>query len=195
MRSTDVLRNQAIELASRAFGNLGTRFKVFPQAGVPRDPFEKIDVLGGDGIRVSGVNPDGVVRGSGIFAGGWAAQRTAVYGVPEEELGAYYAQHTLRQHASRPLPVCTSCQRIGARSRTAAERSSRSGGPGWTMSILGNDEDSTRSAHAPADNRWVWGISTTLWWSPWPRLERMRKRSVRRFLDWRRQRPRLVGHR
>jgi hypothetical protein len=70
MRSTDVLRNQAIELASRAFGNLGTRFKVFPQAGVPRDPFEKIDVLGGDGIRVSGVNPDGVVRGSGIFAGG-----------------------------------------------------------------------------------------------------------------------------
>ena len=27
--------------------------------------------LGGDGIRVNGVNPDGVVRGSGIFAGGW----------------------------------------------------------------------------------------------------------------------------
>ena len=28
--------------------------------------------LGGDGIRVNGVNPDGVVRGSGIFASGWA---------------------------------------------------------------------------------------------------------------------------
>src|SRR6185437_3943807 len=40
--------------------------------------------LGGLGIRVNGINPDGVVRGSGIFAGGWGAQRAAVYGVPEE---------------------------------------------------------------------------------------------------------------
>src|SRR5690606_29233910 len=39
--------------------------------------------LGGHGIRVNGVNPDGVVRGSGIFAGGWGAQRAAVYGVEE----------------------------------------------------------------------------------------------------------------
>ncbi len=51
--------------------------------------------LGGIGVRVNGINPDGVVRGSGIFAGGWGAKRAAVYGVPEEELGAYYAQRTL----------------------------------------------------------------------------------------------------
>jgi L-rhamnose isomerase/sugar isomerase len=31
-----------IEVPSWAFGNSGTRFKVFPQAGVPRDPFEKV---------------------------------------------------------------------------------------------------------------------------------------------------------
>ena len=31
--------------------------------------------LGEHGIRVNGVNPDGVVRGSGIFAGGWGAER------------------------------------------------------------------------------------------------------------------------
>jgi L-rhamnose isomerase/sugar isomerase len=37
-----VLRAQKIELPSWAFGNSGTRFKVFAQAGVPRDPFEKI---------------------------------------------------------------------------------------------------------------------------------------------------------
>lgn len=36
------LERQAIELPSWAFGNSGTRFKVFAQAGVPRDPFEKI---------------------------------------------------------------------------------------------------------------------------------------------------------
>ena len=37
-----VLAKQRIELPSWAFGNSGTRFKVFTQAGVPRDPFEKI---------------------------------------------------------------------------------------------------------------------------------------------------------
>ena len=36
------LRGQRIELPSWAFGNSGTRFKVFAQAGVPRDPYEKI---------------------------------------------------------------------------------------------------------------------------------------------------------
>ena len=46
--------------------------------------------LGGIGIRVNGINPDGVVRRSGIFASGWGAQRAAVYGVPEDELGAFY---------------------------------------------------------------------------------------------------------
>ena len=51
--------------------------------------------LGEDGIRVNGINPDGVVRGSGIFAGGWGAQRAAVYGIPESELGAFYAKRTL----------------------------------------------------------------------------------------------------
>jgi L-rhamnose isomerase/sugar isomerase len=36
------LASQTIELPSWAFGNSGTRFKVFAQAGVPRDPYEKI---------------------------------------------------------------------------------------------------------------------------------------------------------
>lgn len=36
------LDEQAIELPSWAFGNSGTRFKVFTQPGGPRDPFEKI---------------------------------------------------------------------------------------------------------------------------------------------------------
>jgi L-rhamnose isomerase/sugar isomerase len=40
--ASEVLRTQRIELPSWAFGNSGTRFKVFPQQGVPRDPFEKI---------------------------------------------------------------------------------------------------------------------------------------------------------
>jgi len=61
--------------------------------------------LGAHGIRVNGVNPDGVVRGSGIFAGGWGAQRAAVYGVPEAELGAYYAQRTLLKREVLPEHV------------------------------------------------------------------------------------------
>ncbi|QFZ20636.1 bifunctional rhamnulose-1-phosphate aldolase/short-chain dehydrogenase [Saccharothrix syringae] len=61
--------------------------------------------LGEHGIRVNGVNPDGVVRGSGIFAGGWGAKRAAVYGVPEEELGAFYAQRTLLKREVLPEHV------------------------------------------------------------------------------------------
>jgi len=36
------LAQQTIELPSWAFGNSGTRFKVFAQQGVPRDPYEKL---------------------------------------------------------------------------------------------------------------------------------------------------------
>ncbi|MFG2305120.1 L-rhamnose isomerase [Actinacidiphila glaucinigra] len=37
------LTAQRIETPSWGYGNSGTRFKVFAQAGVPRDPFEKLD--------------------------------------------------------------------------------------------------------------------------------------------------------
>jgi rhamnulose-1-phosphate aldolase/alcohol dehydrogenase len=46
--------------------------------------------LGEHGIRVNGVNPDGVVRGSGIFAKGW---------------GAHYAQRTLLKREVLPEHV------------------------------------------------------------------------------------------
>ncbi|RFA17311.1 short-chain dehydrogenase [Subtercola boreus] len=61
--------------------------------------------LGEYGVRVNGINPDGVVRGSGIFAGGWGAKRAAVYGVPEEDLGAYYAKRTLLKREVLPENV------------------------------------------------------------------------------------------
>jgi len=61
--------------------------------------------LGEFGIRVNGVNPDGVVRGSGIFAGGWGAQRASVYGVEEEKLGEFYAQRTLLKREVLPEHV------------------------------------------------------------------------------------------
>src|SRR5580698_5208061 len=61
--------------------------------------------LGQFGIRVNGINPDGVVQGSGIFAGGWGAKRAAVYGVPEEELGAFYARRTLLKREVLPEHV------------------------------------------------------------------------------------------
>ncbi|BCW08234.1 bifunctional aldolase/short-chain dehydrogenase [Arthrobacter sp. NtRootA1] len=70
--------------------------------------------LGEFGVRVNGINPDGVVRGSGIFAGGWGAKRAAVYGVDEQELGKYYAQRTLLkrevlpEHVANAVSVLTS---------------------------------------------------------------------------------------
>jgi rhamnulose-1-phosphate aldolase/alcohol dehydrogenase len=61
--------------------------------------------LGPHQIRVNGINPDGVVRGSGIFAGGWGAQRAAVYGVAEDKLGEFYAQRTLLKREVLPEHV------------------------------------------------------------------------------------------
>jgi rhamnulose-1-phosphate aldolase/alcohol dehydrogenase len=59
--------------------------------------------LGEHGIKVNGVNPDGVVQGSGIFAGGWGAERAKVYGVDEQELGKYYAQRTILKREVLPV--------------------------------------------------------------------------------------------
>lgn len=61
--------------------------------------------LGAYGIRVNGINPDGVVRGSGIFASGWGANRAKTYGVKEEDLGTYYAQRTILKREVVPENV------------------------------------------------------------------------------------------
>ena len=61
--------------------------------------------LGEHGIRVNGINPDGVVRGSGIFAGGWGASRAKVYGVNENDLGKFYAQRTILKREVLPETV------------------------------------------------------------------------------------------
>jgi rhamnulose-1-phosphate aldolase/alcohol dehydrogenase len=72
--------------------------------------------LGAYGIRVNGINPDAVVQGSGIFAGGWGAQRAKVYGVAEEDLGSFYAQRTLLkrevlpEHCANAVAVLTSAE-------------------------------------------------------------------------------------
>jgi len=85
--------------------------------------------LGTDGIRVNGVNPDGVVRGSGIFAGGWGAQRAAVYGVEEKDLGAYYAQRTLLKREVLPEHVAAA-----------------------VVALTGGDLSQTTGLHIPVDS-------------------------------------------
>ncbi|WP_033439342.1 bifunctional rhamnulose-1-phosphate aldolase/short-chain dehydrogenase [Saccharothrix sp. NRRL B-16314] len=85
--------------------------------------------LGPHGIRVNGVNPDGVVRGSGIFAGGWGARRAAVYGVPEAELGAYYAKRTLLGREVLPEHVAAA-----------------------VFALTGGDLSQTTGLHVPVDS-------------------------------------------
>jgi NAD(P)-dependent dehydrogenase (short-subunit alcohol dehydrogenase family) len=76
--------------------------------------------LGTHGIRVNGINPDGVVQGSGIFAGGWGADRAKVYGVPEAELGKFYADRTLLKQEVLPEHVARAALALvgGALSQT-----------------------------------------------------------------------------
>jgi rhamnulose-1-phosphate aldolase len=61
--------------------------------------------LGEHGIKVNGINPDGVVRGSGIFAAGWGANRAKTYGIEEDDLGKFYAQRTILKREVLPENV------------------------------------------------------------------------------------------
>ena len=61
--------------------------------------------LGEYGIKVNGINPDGVVRGSGIFAAGWGANRAKTYGIAEDKLGEFYAQRTILKREVLPENV------------------------------------------------------------------------------------------
>lgn len=55
-RVEDALRAQQVETPSWAYGNSGTRFAVFAQAGAPRDPFEKLDDAA-EVHRLTGIAP------------------------------------------------------------------------------------------------------------------------------------------
>ena len=61
--------------------------------------------LGEHQIRVNGINPDGVVQGSGIFASGWGANRAKTYGIEEKDLGKFYAQRTILKREVLPANV------------------------------------------------------------------------------------------
>ena len=84
--------------------------------------------LGEFGIRVNGVNPDGVVRGSGIFAKGWGADRARTYGVAEDKLGEFYAQRTLLKKEVLPEHVAAA-----------------------VFALLGGDLSQTTGLHVPVD--------------------------------------------
>jgi rhamnulose-1-phosphate aldolase/alcohol dehydrogenase len=68
--------------------------------------------LGEHGVRVNGINPDGVVRGSGIFASGWGANRAKTYGIDEKDLGAFYAQRTILKREVVPENVANAVYAI-----------------------------------------------------------------------------------
>jgi rhamnulose-1-phosphate aldolase/alcohol dehydrogenase len=84
--------------------------------------------LGQYGIRVNGVNPDGVVRGSGIFAKGWGADRARTYGISEDKLGEFYAQRTLLKKEVLPEHVAAA-----------------------VFALVGGDLSQTTGLHVPVD--------------------------------------------
>src|SRR5690606_666653 len=68
--------------------------------------------LGEYGVRVNGINPDGVVRGSGIFASGWGANRAKTYGRAEAKLGEFYDQRTILKREVLPANVANAAAAI-----------------------------------------------------------------------------------
>jgi NAD(P)-dependent dehydrogenase (short-subunit alcohol dehydrogenase family) len=49
---------------------------------------------GGAGIRVNTVNPDAVLRGSGIWDSAWRGQRAQTYGIEPDQLEEHYRART-----------------------------------------------------------------------------------------------------
>jgi rhamnulose-1-phosphate aldolase/alcohol dehydrogenase len=84
--------------------------------------------LGQYGVRVNGVNPDGVVRGSGIFSKGWGADRAKTYGISEDKLGEFYAQRTLLKKEVLPEHVAAA-----------------------VFALVGGDLSQTTGLHIPVD--------------------------------------------
>ncbi|MEW2922594.1 bifunctional aldolase/short-chain dehydrogenase [Muricauda sp. ANG21] len=61
--------------------------------------------LGGKGIRVNTVNPDGVIVGSKIWEGEWAEGRAKAYGIEVEDLPAHYAKRNLLNEIIYPEDI------------------------------------------------------------------------------------------
>lgn len=61
--------------------------------------------LGGKGIRVNTVNPDGVIVGSKIWEGDWAEGRAKAYGIEVEDLPAHYAKRNLLNEIIYPEDI------------------------------------------------------------------------------------------
>lgn len=70
--------------------------------------------LGPKGVRVNAINPDAVVRGSGIFAGGWGADRAKTYGIAEDKLPAFYASRTLLNQEILPEDIAAAAYTLVA---------------------------------------------------------------------------------
>lgn len=66
------------------------------------------------GVRVNAINPDAVVRGSGLMSGEWKRLRAAKYGVDPEKLGEYYAQRSLLKKEILPEDVAAACFALSA---------------------------------------------------------------------------------
>ena len=56
-------------------------------------------------VRVNGISPDAVIQGSKLFAGDWGRDRAAKYGVPQDQLGDYYAQRSLLKREILPEDI------------------------------------------------------------------------------------------
>jgi rhamnulose-1-phosphate aldolase/alcohol dehydrogenase len=61
--------------------------------------------FGAEKIRVNTINPDAVIAGSNIWAGGWAEGRAKAYGITVAELPAYYAKRTLLNEIILPEDI------------------------------------------------------------------------------------------
>ena len=115
-----------VELPSWGFANSGTRFRVFPQAGAPRSPFEKVDdaatvaTFTGVASRISLHIPWDVVDDFGVLAAYAAERGLTIGGInsntfqdDDYRLGSLcHADDTIRRKAVEAILECCEIARL-----------------------------------------------------------------------------------
>lgn len=81
-------------------------------------------------MRVIVINPDAVIQGSGIWAGGWAEGRALAYGITVDDLPAHYARRTLLGVEITPEDVAAAAMALvgGERAKTTGATLTVDGG-------------------------------------------------------------------
>ena len=100
--------------------------------------------------RSTASTPTASSQGSGIFARGWGANRAAVYGVEEKDLGKFYAQRTILKREVLPEHIANAVFVLCGPDMTHTTGCTSRSTPAWPRPSCGDGADGEACASPPS---------------------------------------------